>query len=106
LYHSPSIIDLWDSPFLVNAILTAEEQGARVVTDLLVEKSITSKGLGKLVGQMDPHTVEIIIDGTPSAFQLNKTAIQQLAAMEDGDLVTFVNQDNNQQKTIDNFILE
>lgn len=57
-----TISDLPNGRYKIEVFLTAKEEQAKVVTNLIV-KNAYSKGTGVLVGQMDPHTIEIDMEG-------------------------------------------
>ena len=101
-----TISDLYNGRYRVEVFLRAEEEQAKVVTDLIIEKSIYSKGSGLLVGQIDPHSIELDIKGEKIAFQLKEEAIQQLPSLKEGSEITFVYTENEIQKTIERFLLE
>jgi hypothetical protein len=101
-----TISDLANGTYRIEVFLTAKEEEAKVVTDLIVKKSY-SKGTGVLVGQMDPHTIEIDIDGKKVAFQLTEEAQKQYPSLTEGEQVTFLYKENESgQKTIEKFVLE
>lgn len=100
-----TITGLQYGSYKIEVFLTAKEQQAKVVTDVLVEKSL-SKGSGILVGQIDPHTIEINMDGNKQAFQLSDHAIQQYASLKEGEQISFVyNENENGQKVIQEFVV-
>lgn len=102
-----TLTDLTNGNYKVEVFLTAKEEQAKVMTDILIEKSLLTQASGVLVGQMDPHSVEIMIDGIPTAFQLTEVAQQQLSALKDGDQVTFIYTESEiEQKTIEKFLME
>lgn len=78
------ISELANGTYKIEVFLTAKEEEAKVVTDLIVKKSY-SKGTGVLVGQMDPHTIEIDIEGKKVAFQLTEEAQKQLPSLTEGE---------------------
>ncbi|WP_174733464.1 BsuPI-related putative proteinase inhibitor [Mesobacillus harenae] len=100
------INDLPNGRYVIEVFLTANKEDTRVLMDIIIENSQVSKGTGLLVGQMDPHTVEISMDHTKSAFQLSDEAIQQVQSLHDGEAVTFIFTENGQQKTIEKFLDE
>jgi Cu/Ag efflux protein CusF len=101
-----TISDLPNGQYRIEVFLTAKEEEAKVVTDLIVKNSF-SKGTGVLAGQMDPHTIEIDIEGKKVAFQLTEDAIKQLSSLKEGDQVSFLYKENETgQKLIQKFILE
>lgn len=70
-----------------------------------MEQLLYLEGKGTYLGQMDPHTIEISVDGVPSAFQLTDRAISQLASIQEGLEVQFVYTETNiEQKTIEKFV--
>ncbi|WP_066048935.1 hypothetical protein [Robertmurraya korlensis] len=71
----------------------------------LEQQPLDLEGKGTYVGQMDPHSIEISIDGVPTAFQLTDQAISQLSSIQDGTDVEFVYTDTDkEQKTIERFV--
>ncbi|MEH7157758.1 BsuPI-related putative proteinase inhibitor [Neobacillus drentensis] len=100
------ISDLPNGHYRVEVFLTAKEEEAKVVTDLIVNNSF-NKESGVLVGQMDPHTIEVDINGKKTAFQLTEEAIKQLSSLKEGQQVSFLYKENDKgQKTIQEFVLE
>ncbi len=101
-----TISDLPNGHYRIEVFLTAKEEEAKVVTDLIVKNSF-SKGTGVLVGQMDPHTIEIEMEGEKVAFQLTVDAIKQLPSLKEGEQVSFLYIENeNGQKLLQKFALE
>lgn len=99
-----AIENLPNGNYKLEVFLTAKEEQAKVVTDLVVKDSKFSKGEGTLVGLMDPHSVEIDIKGEKVPFQLSAKAIEQIKSINDGDSVTFIYQVNEyDQKVIESF---
>ncbi|WP_423798687.1 BsuPI-related putative proteinase inhibitor [Neobacillus sp. SAB-20_R2A] len=99
-----TITDLKNGKYKLEVFLTAKEEQARVVMDLLVEKAALD-GSGKYVGQIDPHTIEIDMNGTKTAFQLSDEAQKQILALKEGSNVTFLYKENeNGQKEIEKFL--
>ncbi|WP_284035898.1 BsuPI-related putative proteinase inhibitor [Neobacillus sp. 114] len=99
-----TITDLKNGKYKLEVFLTAKEEQASVVKDLLVEKAAFN-GSGKYVGQIDPHTIEIDMNGTNTAFQLSDEAQRQLLALKEGSNVTFLYKENeNGQKVIEKFL--
>lgn len=47
------------------------------------------EGTGTYTGQADPHTVEIVVDGKPTAFQLSDGLDQAIADLQEQDQVQF-----------------
>lgn len=101
-----TISDLYNGKFKIEVFLTAKEEQAKVVMELMVNDSLYSKGTGEYIGQMDPHSIEMQIEGEPVAFQLSKEAIQQLASLKEGDKVAFIFSENEIQKTIEKFLIK
>ncbi|MBT2737609.1 BsuPI-related putative proteinase inhibitor [Bacillus sp. ISL-7] len=100
-----TISDLPNGQYRIEVFLTAKEEEAKVVTDLIIKNSF-SKGTGVLVGQMDPHMIEIDIEGKKVAFQLTEDAIKQLSSIKEGEQVSFFYKENETgQKLIQKFIL-
>jgi hypothetical protein len=106
IQNSFTISDLYNGRYRIEVFLTAEEEEAKMVTDLLVENSLYTKASGILVGQMDPHTVEVDVKGEKVAFQLTEEAIGQLPSLREGNEISFVYTENDIQKTIEKFLLE
>ncbi|MBV7508477.1 hypothetical protein KW850_24990 [Bacillus sp. sid0103] len=101
-----TISDLPNGHYKIEVFLTAKEEEAKVVTDLLIKNSF-SKGSGVLVGQMDPHTIEIDIEGKKVAFQLTEEAIRQLSSLKEGNQISFLYTENETgQKLIYKFVNE
>ncbi|OLS39967.1 BsuPI-related putative proteinase inhibitor [Bacillus sp. MRMR6] len=101
-----SISDLYNGRFTIEVFLTAQEEDIKVSTDLIIEKSIYNKGKGLLIGQIDPHTIELDIDGEKGAYQLTEEAMEQLTLLNEGDTVEFIFTENDIQKTIEKFLTE
>ncbi len=57
-----------------------------------------SLAVGEYVGQIDPHSIEVIIEEGPVAFQLSDEAVKQVSNFKEGDLVKveWVKNDNDQ----------
>jgi uncharacterized protein YcfL len=106
IQNSFTISDLYNGRYRIEVFLTAQEEEAKVVTDLLVEKSSYKKASGILVGQMDPHTIEVDVKGEKVAFQLTEEAMGQMSSLKDGSVISFVYSENDIQKTIEKFLLE
>jgi Cu/Ag efflux protein CusF len=101
-----TITDLINGQYKIEVFLTAAEEEAKVVTDLVVENSLYSMGVGILNGQIDPHTIEMKIEGEIEAFQLTDEAIQQLSSLKEGEKVSFIFTENEIQKTIERFVVD
>jgi len=99
-----TITDLYNGEYKIEVFLTAKEDEAKVVSDLIIKNSTYSKAVGELVGLMDPHTVEITVDGEAAAFQLTDIAQQQISTLKDGSQVSFIYKVANEQKTIEEFL--
>jgi hypothetical protein len=106
IQNSFTISDLYNGAYKIEVFLTAEEEQAKVVMDLLVEKSLFTKASGVFAGQIDPHSIEVDIKGEKIAFQLKEEAIQQLPSLNEGSEIWFVYTENEIQKTIEKFLLE
>ncbi|MFS0776768.1 BsuPI-related putative proteinase inhibitor [Neobacillus sp. 3P2-tot-E-2] len=106
IQNSFTISDLYNGTYKIEVFLTAEEEQAKVVMDLLVEKSLFTKASGVFTGQIDPHSFEVDIKGEKVAFQLKEEAIQQMSSLKDGSEIWFVYTENEIQKTIEKFLLE
>jgi hypothetical protein len=56
---------------------------------------------GIYIGQIDNNTIEVSIDGTPTAFRLNAITQMQISALTDGQFIGFSYSENDAgQKTI------
>jgi hypothetical protein len=106
IQNSFTISDLYNGTYKIEVFLTAEEEQAKVVMDLLVEKSLFTKASGVFTGQIDPHSIEVDIKGEKVAFQLKEEAIQQMSSLKEGSEIWFVYTENEIQKTIEKFLLE
>ena len=106
IQNSFTISDLYNGRYHIEVFLNVKEEQARVVTDLVVEKSLYTKASGILVGQMDPHTVEVDVKGEKVAFQLTEEAIGQLTSLKEASEISFVYTENEIQKTIEKFLVE
>lgn len=106
IQNSFTISDLFNGTYKIKVFLTAKEESATVVTDLLVEKSLFTKASGVFTGQIDPHSIEVDMKGEKVAFQLKDEAIQQLQSLKEGSVISFVYTTNEIQKTIEKFLLE
>jgi hypothetical protein len=106
IQNSFTISDLYNGSYRIEVFLTAREEDAKVVTDLLVENSLYTKASGILVGQMDPHTIEVDVEGEKVAFQLTEKAMGQFSSLKDGSEISFVYTENDIQKTIEKFLLD
>lgn len=100
------ISDLYNGRYSIEVFLRAKEEQAKVVTDLNVENSLLTRGSGVLVGQIDPHSIELDMKGDKIAFQLKEEAIQQLPSLKEGSEISFVYSENDIQKTIEKFLIE
>ncbi|WP_342431724.1 BsuPI-related putative proteinase inhibitor [Neobacillus sp. FSL H8-0543] len=101
------ISDLANGQYKIEVFLTAKEEEAKVVMDLFVESSLYSQGSGELVGQIDPHSIELIYEGSEESFQLSQEAIQQYPLLKEGNTVSFIFTESEiGQKTIEKFIIE
>jgi hypothetical protein len=98
--------DLYNGRYKIEVFLTAKEEQAKVVTDLIIKNSLYTKASGILVGQMDPHTIEVDSKGEKIAFQLTEEAIEQLPSLKEGSEISFIYSENEIQKTIETFILD
>jgi hypothetical protein len=106
-----TISDLPNGKYVVEIFLTANEEKAKGFMDLLIENAPFLNGSGELSGQMDPHTVEIMVDGEPTAFQLSEDAQLQLPLLNEGETVSYlytekVIEGELKQKTIEKFVIE
>ncbi|MDQ0970132.1 hypothetical protein QFZ31_000010 [Neobacillus niacini] len=106
IQNSFTISDLYNGAYKIEVFLTAQEEQAKVVMDLLVENSLFTKASGLFTGQIDPHSIEVEIKGEKVAFQLKEEAIQQLPSHKEGSEILFVYTENEIQKTIEKFLIE
>lgn len=106
IQNSFTISNLYNGTYKIEVFLTAEEEQAKVVMDLLVGKSLFTKASGVFTGQIDPHSIEVDIKGEKVAFQLKEEAIQQLPFLTVSSEISFVYSENEIQKTIEKFLLE
>lgn len=106
IQNSFTISDLYNGRYKIEVFLTAKEEQAKVVTDVVVEKSIYTKASGIYVGQIDPHSIEVDMKGEKIAFQLKEEAIQQLPMLKEGSEILFVYTENDIQKIIEKFLIE
>jgi len=99
-----TISDLPNGQYKMEVFLTAKEEEAKAVKNLNIKNSF-SNGEGVYIGQIDPHTIEMDIEGKKIAFQLTNLAMQQLPSLKKGETVSFVYIENDQgQKVIQKFI--
>lgn len=101
-----TISDLTNGQYKMEVFLTAKEEQAKVVKDLIVKESDYAKGSGEYVGRMDPHSIEMVVEGETTAFQLSEEAIEQISKIKEGSTVSFLYSDDGIQKTIAKFIIE
>lgn len=106
IQNSFTISDLYNGQYKIEVFLTAKEEQAKVVTDLVVKKSLYTQASGVLVGQIDPHSIEMDMNGVKIAFQLKEEAIQQMQTLKEGSQVSFVFTENDIQKIIEKFLTE
>jgi hypothetical protein len=101
-----SLADLINGDYKIEVFLTSREEKAKVEAEIVIKNSAFLQGSGTLVGQMDPHTIEVDINGNKMAFQLSDEAIQQLESMKEGTSVSFIYiEKENGQKTIEKFLM-
>ncbi|MBM7662077.1 hypothetical protein JOC85_002884 [Bacillus mesophilus] len=97
---------LQNGKYVVEAFLTAKEEQAKVMMDLIVDNSF-SKSSGTLVGVIDSQSVEIEVDGKTSAYQLTDAAKSQIQFIHDGTKVEFLfTVNDNKQQVIQEFIMD
>ncbi|WP_045519645.1 BsuPI-related putative proteinase inhibitor [Neobacillus niacini] len=106
IQNSFTITDLYNGSYKIEVFLTAKEEQAKVITDLVVEKSLYTKASGVFVGQIDPHSIELDMKGEKVAFQLKEEAIQQMPSLKEGSEISFIYSENEIQKIIEKFLLE
>lgn len=101
-----AITDLPNGQYKIEVFLTAKEEEAKSVTNLIIKNSF-AKGSGTYVGQMDPHTIEIDMEGKKVAYQLSDEARNQLSSLQEGGTVSFHYIENEAgQKVIQMFVEE
>ncbi len=61
------------------------------VTDanVILTGTVSEQATGELVGQVDSHSVEVMIDGEAQVFQCSETLATQLGGMDPGSVITF-----------------
>ncbi|MGG3563350.1 BsuPI-related putative proteinase inhibitor [Neobacillus rhizosphaerae] len=102
-----TISDLPNGQYKLEVFLTSKEDMAKTEAEFIVKNSIYTNGSGQYVGQMDPHTIEVSINGNKSAFQLSDEANKQLTSIKEGEQISFIySEKDNGQKTIEKFIIE
>lgn len=106
IQNSFTISDLYNGRYKIEVFLRAKEEQAKVVMDLVVEDSLYTKASGVLVGQIDPHSIEVEKEGEKISYQLKEEAIQQLPMLKEGSVISFVYTENDIQKTIEKFFIE
>ncbi|GHH99298.1 BsuPI-related putative proteinase inhibitor [Neobacillus kokaensis] len=95
---------LVNGSYKIEVFLLAKEEQAKAVTEFQVRNSIYKQGNGQLVGLMDPHTIEVNMDGEAIAFQLSDQAREEITSFNDGDPVSFIYIENDKgQKVIEWF---
>lgn len=99
-----SISDLPNGQYKLEVYLTSKEEKAKTEAEFIVKNSLFTNGSGQYVGQMDPHTIEVSVDGNKTAFQLSDEAINQLTTIKEGDQISFIySEKESGQKTIERF---
>ncbi|WP_413298829.1 BsuPI-related putative proteinase inhibitor [Bacillus sp. 1P10SD] len=99
-----TISDLPNGQYKLEVFLTSKEEEAQTDAEFIVTNSIYTNGSGQYVGQMDPHTIEVNVDGNKTAFQLSDEAIKQLTSIKEGDKISYTySEKENGQKTIEKF---
>lgn len=102
-----TINNLANGKYVLEVFLTAKEEPATIKIGLVVENSTAAAGKGELVGQVDSHTVEIMIEGIPTSFQLADKAKEQLIFFKKGESLSFIYSTNEfEQKIIEEFVIE
>lgn len=101
-----TIEDVYNGEYILEVFLTAKEEQAKVSKNVVVKQS-AAKVSGEYIGQIDPHTVELKVDGEETAYQLSDAAMQQIPSFKKGDQVTIVYKANeNNQLVIEKFLVE
>jgi Cu/Ag efflux protein CusF len=102
-----TISDLPNGQYKLEVFLTSKEEKAKSEAEFIVKNSLYTNGSGQYVGQMDPHTIEVNIDGNKTAFQLSDEAIKQLTSIKEGDQISFIySEKESGQKTIERFFIK
>jgi len=102
-----NISDLTNGQYKIEVFLTANEEEAKVVMDLHVKDSLNFQGSGELLGQIDPHSIELLFEGKEEAFQLSERAMQEYSLLIEGTRVSFIFTESDiGQKTIEKFLIE
>lgn len=102
-----TISDLPNGPYQLEVFLNSKEKTAKTEAEFLVKNSLYTIGSGQYVGQIDPHTIEVSVDGTKTAFQLSDEVIQQLTLIKEGNQISFIYSENNSgQSVIEKFFIE
>lgn len=78
---------------------TADKQQEQPVED---QKSI--EATGEYVGQMDANSIEITVDGSPTAFVLNEESQKMIGALKTGNKVSIAYTENEHGQRILNKI--
>jgi hypothetical protein len=100
------IDNLPNGNYSVEVFLNEPEQTAKEIVPFEVTGSIYNQVVGTLTGRIDLHSVEVMIDGVPKAFQLTDFAQEQLMTVEDGIEIEFIYTDTGiEAATIEKFIL-
>jgi hypothetical protein len=101
-----TIEDVYNGEYILEVFLTAKEEQAKVSRHVLIKQS-AAKVSGEYIGQADPHTVELKVNGKETAYQLSDEAMQQIPSFKKGDQVTVVYKSNeNNQMVIEKFLVE
>ncbi|WP_096153891.1 BsuPI-related putative proteinase inhibitor [Bacillus sp. FJAT-45066] len=105
LFFEFIIENLVNGEYVVEVFLTADKEQTKVSMDVKVENSTLVRAEGVLVGLADSHTVEIIVDGNPIAYQLSDLAKEQVESINEKDEVEFYYTDGEQDvRTITTFL--
>ena len=84
------IENLVNDKYKIEAFLTADKEQTKIMMDVFVEHSPLVKAKGTVVGLADSHTIEIIVDGKPIAYQLSDLAKEQVeSSINEKDEVEF-----------------
>ncbi|MHC0038266.1 BsuPI-related putative proteinase inhibitor [Pseudoneobacillus sp. C159] len=100
------IDNLPNGHYSMEVFLNEKDQNGKEVVSFDVTESIYNRVVGTLTGRIDLHSVEIMMDGVPKAFQLTDFAQEQLMTLEDGVEVEFIYTDTGiEQATIEKLIM-
>ena len=97
---------LVNDKYMVEAFLTANKEQTKIMMDVFVEHSPLVKAKGTVVGLADSHTIEIIVEGNPKAYQLFDLAKEQVeSSINEKDEVEFYyTETSKDERTITTFL--